>query len=341
VWDRLRHSAFRGALLALVTGFGWAPAYADILHLRDGSRHYGELISEGRREITFRIVAPGGASMVRKFALDRVASVERTAEKAPPENKAEGGSPAGGLAERDFEQILREAYELLDDGDQQAAQRALQRLVQLAPHDTLAELDAQCKQQRGRSIGELLAAARLEAALKETGTGHPFRLRGVTRIEGEALGMLLEQHENALLDKLYDARSIREWAMGVAPYDRLRADSRRLVFDARLAASILAARLRYDTRLAGATDDRKRLADLRAAVTRFAAGVMALPGYTAAPVDDEETREWLRRHVGKGGTLLRSLGSPATQPAATQPSSAPGDNRKPRPRLQFPEDDDP
>ena len=49
----------RLALLAALTTFA-ASVGADILHLRDGGRYYGDVVSETRDEIEFRIF--GGAS---------------------------------------------------------------------------------------------------------------------------------------------------------------------------------------------------------------------------------------------------------------------------------------
>lgn len=349
MWDFLRYGARGGAALILIAGaLPAAPTAADILHLRDGSRHYGELISEDRGEIVFRIVAPGGASTVSRFPVHAVLRVEPTAEVAPPAGTPAERAPRAGLTPRDCEQILREAYELLDDGDRSAGQRALQRLVQVAPDEILTQLDAQCARERDRSIGELLAATRLDAALESVAAGEPFRLRGVTRMESAALGVLLERRTESLLDEVYSARSIREWATGSARYDVLKPESRKLVSAARLAAAMLAARVRHDPRLAGAADERKRLTALRAALTRFAAGVMSLPGYTAAPMSDAEAQEWLRRHVGRGGTLLQRLsGASATQPAASQPTIERGERVLPPeigagrpPRTNFPEEDE-
>src|SRR5262245_54852051 len=75
-------------LFAFAAAGASCAAQADILHLRDGTRYQGELVRQTASEVEFRIRLGGGTStVVRRFPLNRVKSVEKRAlgdEPAPP-----------------------------------------------------------------------------------------------------------------------------------------------------------------------------------------------------------------------------------------------------------------
>jgi hypothetical protein len=174
-------------------------------------------------------------------------------------------STAGAVADAPDErrrsaQILREAYELLDDEDLTAALRALQKLVQRAEPEILAELSAACKRDRGTDLAHLVAQLRLKQARQQAGD-EPFMLRFATRYESAALGDLLQREYEQLLAERFDGRSIRGWADSPEDYERLSRDSRPLVLTARRAAGLISSRLRVDNDLRQRPQERRALHD--------------------------------------------------------------------------------
>ena len=259
-------------------------AHADIVHLRDGSRHYGTLIKQTENEIVFSVNLVDGATVVRRFPASQIKRVERTAVKrseTPPANLSQSGATALAV---DFEQMLREAYELVDDGDLAAALRALRRIVADAPAEVLNDLDGRVRAARGSALDDFVAGLRIRAAL-DPPRGQLFELKFATRYEAGALGRQLEPLYRHLLDARYDGRTIEVWAGKRDEYAELRPDARRMVSDARLAAAMIGARVRFDPKLKIDVAERRRLVALRADLARFVAKVSRLPGFTSLDSD--------------------------------------------------------
>src|SRR5438874_2303425 len=129
----------------LVAAFA-AELRADILHLRSGVRHYGTIVSQTEREVVFRVWLAEGSTAVQTFRMADVAKVEHCEIDRPPMSAPAPAAiepDTGSSAHEDFEQMLREAFELLDDGDTAAALRALQRIVIRAPEADLPALSEQ------------------------------------------------------------------------------------------------------------------------------------------------------------------------------------------------------
>ncbi len=294
-------------LLVLFTSLG---VQGDILHLRDGSRHYGTLIQQTKNEIVFRIVLADGASAVRRFPASLVKRVERTTAQRPEPVPAEGDQPPREAVGVDFEQMLREAYELVDDGDLPAALRAFQRIVSHAPADVLQQLDRHARAARGRALDDFLAETRIRAAL-DGRRGRLFDFKLATRFEADALGKRLEQLQARLLSTAYRGRTIETWAHQGDEYTELWPDARRMIGDTRLAAAVLGARLRFDPRLKEDRGERRRLVTLRADLARFTAKVSAMPGFTALGADDSDEDD---------PTLREARRLAAEQAAASQPA---------------------
>jgi hypothetical protein len=254
-----------------------AVVQADILHLRDGSRYYGRLVSQDERTIVFRIAsADGQRDSVRSFTARQVGRIERTGRRdvAPPsaraEAKAEGPRP-------DYIQMVREGFELLNDENLPAAVRALQRAVSGANEGELRALEALCRRVRGEALDDLLARTRIQVAAR-AGHGRGFRLRNATGFERAALGRRLRAQSETLLARRHQQYTVSEWTAHVDQYKELRPDARRLVADASRAAALIAARLRYDPALADDRAERVRLSGLHVGLTRLAGHVLSMPG---------------------------------------------------------------
>ena len=297
----------RPLALAIILTITWT-LQADILHLRDGSRHYGQAVLENDREVVFRIVLPGGSgSVLKTFSRDLVVRVERTSTRQLQTRPAK--VPTSSEADEDYEQMLREGFELVDDGQPLAALRALQYAVSRAPPAMLEQLTEQCRTARGVPLDELLARTRLEVA--DSGrAGQAFRLQYVTPFESAALGRLLQQMQVERLARRHDDRTIAEWAAAPADYTAVRPDSRALVADASRVAAVISARLRFDPSLRGQREERARLVELRANVSRLAAHILALPGYTA-PTEDDGATDPAELEAAR----LAAASAPTSQPA--------------------------
>lgn len=278
---------------------------ADIVYLRDGSRHYGELISETDGRIVFRVTLPGGTSTaVREFQPASVFRIERTGRRdVPPELKAAVTQAAA--PSRDYEQMLREAFELLDDADYPAALRALQNAASTTEQDMLARLDEQCRAARGLPLAELLAATRVYVATR-AGSGRGFQLTAVTPLERAALGDTLRRQVDTLLARRHGEYTVAEWTERIAEYKELQRGARTLVADAARAGALLRARLRHDPRLKNARHERTRLTQVANRLSDLAAQVRSIPGFTELDPDDG----W----VDPAEPPPRSR--PATQPAS-------------------------
>ncbi len=294
-----------------------AAIHADILYLRDGTRHTGDLVSRTDQHVVFRIQVPGTTSgVLRTFPAALVARVELTAATPAPTVVEDDASADAGEARStaDLLQIVREGFELLDDEDWLAALRALQRAVLAARPPQLAELEQLALQARGTALDDLLAQTRLRVAAQADG-GRTFRLSYVTAYERAALGRRLAAEQAALLESAFDGRPLAAWLTHAEEYAEVRPDARRLVAAAGRCAAMIKARLRHDPALAGERDERRRLTELHDALTRLAARVLALRGYTAPP----------------GGNAAPTEGEPgpSSQPART--SAAPPEPQESRP----------
>ncbi len=296
------------------------PLQADILTLRDGRRYHGQVIWEGKREIVFRIVVGPGSSVVRRFPLARVKQIERTAR--PPASHPTASGDKNQPPSTDFEQMLREAYELIDDGDPAAGLRALRRIVTRAPAGALSAIERRVPQDRGVSLAQLMATLRLRVALRERG-GRLLNVRYVTDYEAGALGRLLERIHNTRLKRVYDGRTLAQWSRAPDDYAALAPDARQLEYDARLAAAAIGVRLRYDPRLKTDRDERRRLLDLRARLGQLAARIATLPGFTSLGVDEaalpDAMRDFVRELAEASATSQPAASSPAGRAIAPEP----------------------
>lgn len=263
-------------------------ARADILHLNDGTRHYGQLISQDTRTITFKItLAAGHGYAVKNFPAHRVARVEKGPPFAPPGQSSANDHRWADRADEDFEQMLREAFELIDDQDFAAARRALQRAVVRAPKQVLPALDLQTQATRGVSLPALLAYTRIRAALVE-GEGRSLRFRYATPYERQELSNIADQLANRLLDHPFDGRPLRAWLQSEDNYDQLRPHTRHMVAAGRVAAGLLSIRLKYDEQLREVPTQRNALRDLRTKLSGFLVRVSDVPGFTPVPLDGTE-----------------------------------------------------
>ncbi len=329
-------------LLILLTGA--APATrADILHLHDGSRYTGRLISQNSERVVFRVVLSDGVSgLVRSFAADRVRRVERADLPVPRPRKIQPQRtkerrPA--LEDREhFEQMLREAYELLDDGDRSAAVRALQRLVLRAPPQLRATLAEQCRKDRGVGLAELLAATRLQHAIA-TSRGRIPRIRFATDYEAAPLADLLIELEQSHLTRIVDGRSIDAWSDDPGSYDTLTEQTPALVHSARFAAAMMSIRMRLDPGIAADPESRQALHHRRVRLSRFVSAVRRLPGFTALRAENADTalndpaaEKWRELHA-EWRTSTQPASQPTTQPA-TQPTTQPVSDEGPAPERE-------
>ena len=299
-------------LIALAAG---AAVQADILHLRDGSRYYGTLISQNEQEVVFRItLADGTSGALRSFPRSLVRRVERTARATPTGPDRPTDEPPTTMPAEDFEQMLREAFELLEDDDLPAALRAMQRIVTRAPEELLSDLDQRVRSARGLPLARLMAETRLRVALAR-GRGGAFRLKFVTRYEAPVMGRLLEQLQGELLQKRHEGHTVAEWAAERDAYTELHAEAREMVADARLAAAMLSARLKFDPRLRKSGEHRRQLAALRDDLARFVAQVISMRGYTALGIDEDYLPEPVAREVARLMALQEVASRPASQPS--------------------------
>ncbi len=269
-------------LVSLLAAVG---ARGDILHLKNGDRHYGRLIRADEREVLFEVVSADGRMNVEmRFAAAHVLRVERTDRMAPP--KVEAREAAAAEPDEDYEQMVREAFELLDQGDLSAAVRAMQRVAGGADEGELARLDGYARDQRGVPLAQLMARTRYADAMAEGG-GRVFKLGFVTPYEREAMAEMLAARQVDYLNRRHLGRSVAEWAADREAYKELHAAARNMVADARLAAGIIGERLRIDPVLQENRIDRRDLAARRADLARFVAHVSAMRGFSALTAVDD------------------------------------------------------
>jgi hypothetical protein len=313
----------RYALLLLILCWP-SSSSADILHLRDGSRHYGEVVREDAAGVRFRVTSAGGASVVRDFPADVIARVERSGRcDVPPSDLPATTRPVVDAQADRRPQMLREAFELLDDRELAAALRAMQRAVRDAGEATLAELDAQCREARGVPLGQLLAQTRLYLASR-IGHGRGFYLKGVTKFERPALVRSLAQHVDTLLQRERGGRRMTEWAARPAEYTEVLPDARCLVADASRAAALITARLRLDVTLKQDRAAMARWTGLRGELVRLANAIVSLPGYTDLSPDDgwvDPIEPPVPMAVGANPSSR-----PSTDANATDDAAAPAEN---------------
>ncbi len=310
-----------GALLATPS------SQADILYLRDGSRHYGTLIARTDEVVLLRVEAVAGQSpRVRQFARQEVRFVERTPVPGAPVDSPPPSAPAApGEIEPRQKQLLFESFELLDDLELPAALRVLQRVVSGAPPQQIEVLERLTRAQRGVPLDELIAHTRLSLALLEEDRGR-FALQHVGEYEAAALGRLLSQRQALLLSRQYDSRSLESWSIDPHAYAELSDAAPELARDAALAAAFIGARLRFDPALRAARRERSLALERREALQRLVAHVRGLPGFTSldsrdAP-DDPTLAEQERLRTIADEQAAR-LSAAATQPASA-PAAAPG-----------------
>lgn len=269
-----------GLMVAVAAALLCGRAEGDILHLRDGSRYYGDLIQQSDSEVVFRIVLDAeGSSVVRAFAAGRVAGVQRSAQRVPPATPAAQRRAQRSYEFEQCEQVLREALELIDDGDDLAALLALQFLIDVADAATLDRLSERVRAWRGQPLAELMAAVRLRQALGADGPS-PLDLGFATRYEAAALGRQLEALVESTLARRHGSLTLREWLDAPELPDEPTAATRRLVRDARLAAAAIGARLRFDHSLDEQRALRVQWARRRGDLAALIARLQALPGYT-------------------------------------------------------------
>lgn len=295
-------------------------AAGDILHMRDGSRHYGTLVSESRDEIVFRVTLPDGKSAsVRRFPRNIVDRLEISPISRPPTEDSTDETVDGDAAtdrRGTAGDELQESLQRLAHDDKREALRLLQRAVSRAKPDELAELERVTRVQRCVELAELMAALRYETSLSP-GKTRVLKLTHVTRYESEALGDLLERKLAPLLAQEFAGRALGQWTDGATSYDELRSDAKPMVDTARLAAGIISARLRYDPRLKKDRESRVALVAQQERLTEFAARVSTMPGFTSLGTFDDPT--------DPGLVTARAIA--ATRPAATQPASQPATSR--------------
>lgn len=335
----------RSACLIILALAGFVRA--DILHLQDGSRHYGTLISQTENGVTFRITLDDGRStFVKTFSAAAVKRVERTALSTPPLAPRAASQPAETAADAGeseaLESLLREAFQKIDGGDLAAAVRLLQQTVNRAKVAELLRLDQKTQEARGLGLAELLADTRLRHALAR-GKGK-FKLSVVTPFEAAAMSRLLVERHKILADKRYGERTLTEWATERAAYETLRPDARLMVADTRLAAALLNARLRFDPQLKNNREERQRLTRFYDDLVRFAAQVAAMPGFTDLsdiPDDDGEAEPLWRRAMEQskpptGETAPEIAPERAAPPLWPPAPDSPGDSPSTPPSKEDP-----
>lgn len=288
----------RRIALFILSLLGSTSLHGDILHLRDGSRHYGDLISQTDAVVVFRVVgADGGATMTRTFPASEVIRVERSEIRIPPSAEKRGPTSQPSSAPSTLQDSLRAGFAYLDAGKKVKALVEIQLVVNRAKPAELEELDRWTRDVRGVPLAEVLAAVRFDVAVAGY-PRRPFTLRVPTRFERVALGKLLERKTTELLEKTYSARTLAAWPANEEEYAEVQADSRAIVADASLAAAMTSARIKFDPRIEKDHPQRKKLIEQRDSLVRFAARVLALKGYTDLPEEqptsqpaEEETTE--------------------------------------------------
>lgn len=298
----------------------------DTLVLLDGTRLEGELVSRDARRVFFRVKeSEDEPGRVQQFPTAGVLRVDRD-DDGIDEPDAEPSTRPTALSPSQLSQILREAFELLEDKDRPAAMRALQKLVQRAEPETLASLELSCVREHGIGIAELLADLRLQEARRRAGD-EPVQIRGATRYEAPALARLLEREYETLVNRELNGRSVKSWSREPQRYDKLTPAAHDLVESARHAAALIGARLRFDYELRKQPQQRRALLDLRDDLARLAALVSALPGYTRPRRSTDESADPALETLAQ--LRKQAEEAAASQPAGSQPASTQSANPDP------------
>lgn len=313
----------RSLALLMVLCATFTPVQADILHLRDGTRYQGELISQDDHEVVFRVLLGDGVSgVVRRFPAETVARI--STEPLPPPPRDESDLDTTALPDWAYEQMVREAFELLDDGDPAAALRALQRAVRQVPKAELPQLETLCRTTRGLPLDELLARTRVLVAAEER-DGQAFRIRFVTPYEQAAFGRLLTGYQMWLLNRTHAERTLTAWLAAPALDEITGLAARQLAADAGRTAAVCGARLSFDPGVRNDRNLRKALYDQRKELARLVSRLQSQPGFTASDSSSTTNTEppdsfviWLAEQDAS-----RDTGAPARQDRST-PAAARG-----------------
>lgn len=298
-------------------------ASADILHLRDGSRHSGTLIAETQKEILFRIDSPDGkASTVRKFARDLVERIEVGIQPTATDDVDDPETDTPPENDADHAQWLREAFELVDRGELRPALRILSRLARISDRAILDRLNHDCATARGRPLDVFIAEIRVRSATANTRDG-VIRFGGVTAYESLALGRLLETHIRELLQKTYEGRTLLDWTIRQSEYTRATTESPALVRDARIASAMLSARVKYDPRLREDREARVTATAQRDELARLAAWISALRGFGTDAVATPSAADFGPPYEVKPGDGRELYSDDDPPPAAGGPGDKP------------------
>lgn len=219
--------------------------------------------------------------------------------------------------QEDYAQMLREGFEMIDDGDLKSALRAIQRATIRAPRAKLAELEQLTIRFRDEPLADLLAQLRFDVALAEH-NGRTFKLRFLTPLETEAMSALLRRNQHRRLNAVHLGKTVAQWAAERNTYKKLHSGAKRLAADARLAAAFIGERLRRDPLLKQNVERRRELVALRAELGRFVAHVSKMPGFTslesAPAANDPAAREVARLRAAVAPPASRPASQPASQP---------------------------
>lgn len=341
----------RTAVLLVIVALTGAAARADILHLRDGTRHSGTLISHTKDEIVFRVrIDAGGSTVVRRYAPADVARIERDqgepiaipaiasappADDSPPRAAGEPPPPDDvearahdripeGVSEPDgsgaprasdaWNSVATAAFEALRRDDVARALRDFQRIALRGPREARALVEDRLKLERDADLAGTLAELRVRAALVH-GRGRSLRIDFATELEKPALARLLEHRADELLNQRFGGHALRDWAHDPGAYERLTPDAQAMVAAARVAGGLLHARLRFDPRFRDDRAERLRLRRLADALARFAATVARMTGFTSLQEPPE---------LPPTSAAARPPHAPATAPAAPPAPEPPG-----------------
>ena len=306
-------------VLLCLAAMAAAVASADILHLRDGTRYQGDLIRQDDRVVVFRVrVADSDSTISRSFPVSQVLKIEKGRD-LPAAKRPE---PAKSAADPRFEQMLREAFELLDDNDLAPALRAMQRAVTQAPAEQIESLDQLARAARHTPLAELLAQTRIMCAERDA-RRKAFEIKTSTPLELEVLGRLLEALQGDAMRETFAEKSLAAWAETPDTYETLQPDAPMMVERVRRAAAILQCRLRFDPRMKGTGRTRASLVRMRDQLTEFAAKVSAMRGFTSIERSDLDLRDDDPTLAEAERIMAEEARRAAEEAAATQPAEEP------------------
>lgn len=326
---------FINTISLCITAMVGAVAAADILHLRDGTRHQGEVVRQDDRVVVFRArVGESESFIARSFPVSQVLKIEKGREL--PIGKRPDAAKAA-AADARLEQMLREGFELLDDKDLTPALRAMQRAVMQAPPEQLDALDQLSRSVRQTPLAELLAQTRIQCAERDT-RRKAFEIRNATPFELDVLGRLLETLQGDAMREIFAGRTLAAWAEGPDSYEALQPDAPIMVERVCRAAAILQCRLRFDPRLKTPGKTRAALVRMRDQLSEFAAKVSAMRGFTSVERGDREMPEDDPTLAEAERILADEARKVAEAAAASQPASQPAEEPSSQPsRTEPPE----